>query len=60
MTPTRFVTSDPGHVPASELLAEMSDELNRLYWTTSRLTRPALALDELRATMREEFSTDAL
>jgi GNAT superfamily N-acetyltransferase len=49
VTPTRFVTSDPGHVPAPELLAEMSDELNRLYWTTSRLTRPALELDELRA-----------
>jgi GNAT superfamily N-acetyltransferase len=48
VTPTRFVASDPAHVPASEVLAEMSDELNRLYWTTSRLTRPALALDELR------------
>jgi GNAT superfamily N-acetyltransferase len=48
VTPTRFVASDPEHPPASTLLAEMSDELNRLYWTTSRLTRPALAPDELR------------
>jgi GNAT superfamily N-acetyltransferase len=49
VTPTHFVASDPEQSPASELLAEMSDELNRLYWTTSRLTRPALSAAELRA-----------
>jgi GNAT superfamily N-acetyltransferase len=49
VTRTRFVTTDPEQAPASELLAEMSDELNDLYWTTSRLTRPALSAAELRA-----------
>ena len=49
MTRTRFVATDPEEAPASELLAEMSDELNALYWTTSRLTRPALSPAELRA-----------
>jgi len=48
VTRTRFVTTDPEEAPASELLAEMSDELNALYWTTSRLTRPALSSAELR------------
>ena len=49
MTPTRFETSDPEQAPAATLLAEMSDELNRLYWTDGRLTRPALSVDEMRA-----------
>jgi GNAT superfamily N-acetyltransferase len=49
VTPTRFEASDPEQAPAATLLAEMSDELNRLYWTDSRLTRPALSADEMRA-----------
>lgn len=49
MTRTRFVETDPEEAPASELLAEMSDELNELYWTTSRLARPVLSPAELRA-----------
>lgn len=49
MSRTRFVETDPEEVPASELLAEMSDELNELYRTGSRLTRPALCPGELRA-----------
>jgi GNAT superfamily N-acetyltransferase len=49
VTATRFAAADPEEAPASELLAEMSDELNQLYWTSSRLTRPALFPAELRA-----------
>jgi GNAT superfamily N-acetyltransferase len=49
VTATRFEACDPEQAPASTLLAEMSDELNRLYWTDSRLTRPALSADQLRA-----------
>ena len=48
MTPTHFVACDPEAAPAPVLLSEMSDELNRLYATTSRLTRPALTAAELR------------
>jgi len=49
VTPTRFALADPRTAPASELLAEMSVELNELYATCSRLDHPALSLAELQA-----------
>jgi len=49
VTPTRFVATDPEVAPASELLGEMSDELNELYWSSSRLDRPHLSPTQLRA-----------
>ena len=44
-----FAPCDPEDAPASELLAEMSAELNELYWTQSRLSLPRLVPVELRA-----------
>ncbi len=44
----RFDPCDPEEAPASELLAEMADELNAMYWTSSRLDLPAVHADELR------------
>ena len=49
MIPTRFVVADPVTPPASELLAEMSADLNEVYGTPSRLDRPQLSPAELRA-----------
>jgi GNAT superfamily N-acetyltransferase len=43
-----FVTADPEEPPASELLAEMTVELNELYGSTRRLDNPALSPAELR------------
>ncbi len=40
--------ADPGVPPASDLLEEMTLELNALYGAADRLQRPALDLDELR------------
>jgi GNAT superfamily N-acetyltransferase len=39
-TSDKFVGCDPEEPPASELLAEMSLELNAMYWTSSRLDVP--------------------
>lgn len=44
----RFERWDPEAPPATDLLAEMRDELNGLYETFSRLDHPALAPSELR------------
>jgi GNAT superfamily N-acetyltransferase len=44
----RFEPCDPQQPPASELLAEMADELNALYWTSSRLDLPPVHAAELR------------
>jgi GNAT superfamily N-acetyltransferase len=44
----RFERSDPEQPPASELLAEMREELNDVYETFSRLDNPALDPAELR------------
>ena len=44
-----FAPCDPEDVPASELLSEMSAELNELYWTRSRLSLPKVEPAELRA-----------
>jgi GNAT superfamily N-acetyltransferase len=44
----RFDPCDPEDAPASELLAEMTLELNAMYWTSSRLDLPAVHADELR------------
>jgi GNAT superfamily N-acetyltransferase len=43
-----FVTVDPGEPTASELLAEMTVELNELYGSVRRLDNPALSPAELR------------
>lgn len=45
---TRFAPADPEEFPASELLREMTAELNALYWTNSRLDLPKLEPYELR------------
>jgi GNAT superfamily N-acetyltransferase len=45
---TDFVPCDPAEPPASELLAEMTAELNEVYETTSRLDLPAVAPGDLR------------
>jgi GNAT superfamily N-acetyltransferase len=45
---TRFEPADPEEAPASELLAEMRLELNRLYYTPNRLELPRLDPSELR------------
>src|SRR5580700_3789833 len=45
---TRFESCDPALAPASELLAEMEGELNRVYETFSRLDNPKVSLDHLR------------
>jgi GNAT superfamily N-acetyltransferase len=45
---TRFVVCDPEVPPASDLLAEMTAELNDVYETFSRLDNPKLSPDELR------------
>jgi GNAT superfamily N-acetyltransferase len=44
----RFEPCDPQEAPASELLAEMTHELNALYWTPGRLDVPPVHADELR------------
>jgi GNAT superfamily N-acetyltransferase len=44
----RFERWDPEQPPASELLAEMRDELNEVYETFSRLDNPPLDPAELR------------
>jgi GNAT superfamily N-acetyltransferase len=44
----RFEPCDPQEPPAAELLAEMAQELNALYWTSSRLDLPPVHADELR------------
>jgi GNAT superfamily N-acetyltransferase len=44
-----FLPCDPEDPPASGLLAEMSVELNALYWTRSRLDLPKVESSELRA-----------
>ncbi len=49
MIPTRFVLTDPDTPPASELLAEMSADLDAVYGTSGRLDNPPLSRDELRA-----------
>ncbi len=46
--PLRFAACDPEEPPASALLIEMEDELNALYWTSSRLDLPRVQADELR------------
>jgi GNAT superfamily N-acetyltransferase len=43
-----FLPCDPEDVPAAELLAAMTAELNALYWTSSRLDLPRLEPSELR------------
>lgn len=45
----RFVVCDPEVPPASELLAEMTAELNEVYETFTRLDNPKLSPRELRA-----------
>src|ERR1700722_5013636 len=45
----RFALCDPEDAPASELLAEMTDELDDLYGTSGRLDQPKLLPSELRA-----------
>ena len=42
-----FAPCDPEDPPASELLAEMSAELNELYWTRRRLSLPKVEPSEL-------------
>ena len=44
----RFRRWDPEEPPASDLLAEMREELNGVYETFSRLDNPALSPSELR------------
>jgi GNAT superfamily N-acetyltransferase len=44
-----FAACDPEDAPASELLAEMSEELNALYWTRSRLDLPKVEPSDMRA-----------
>ena len=44
----RFERWDPEQPPATDLLAEMRDELNGLYETFDRLDHPALSPSELR------------
>ena len=48
MTDLHFVRSDPEAQAASELLAEMREELNDVYETFNRLDNPPLVPDELR------------
>jgi GNAT superfamily N-acetyltransferase len=48
LEPVRFEPCDPDDAPASELLAEMANELNAMYWTASRLDLPRVHADELR------------
>jgi GNAT superfamily N-acetyltransferase len=48
LTDTSFVLTDPDVAPASELLAEMTLELNELYGDAGRLARPRLELSDLR------------
>jgi GNAT superfamily N-acetyltransferase len=43
-----FLPCDPEVPPASELLAEMSEELNALYWTRSRLDLPKVEPSDMR------------
>jgi GNAT superfamily N-acetyltransferase len=43
-----FVPGDPEEPPASDLLHEMTTELNAMYWTDSRLDLPKLEPFELR------------
>jgi GNAT superfamily N-acetyltransferase len=45
----KFLPCDPEEPPASELLAEMSEELNGLYWTRSRLDLPKVEPSEMSA-----------
>jgi GNAT superfamily N-acetyltransferase len=45
----RFVACDPEEPPASELLSEMTAELNEVYETFSRLDNPKVLPDDLRA-----------
>jgi GNAT superfamily N-acetyltransferase len=45
---TSFAPADPEELPASDLLREMTAELNALYWTDSRLDLPKLEPYELR------------
>jgi GNAT superfamily N-acetyltransferase len=44
-----FAACDPEDAPAAELLAEMSEELNALYWTRSRLDLPKVEPSDMRA-----------
>jgi GNAT superfamily N-acetyltransferase len=48
MNQVRFERCDPEVAPASELLAEMSVELNEAYGAPNRLDQPALTPAELR------------
>jgi GNAT superfamily N-acetyltransferase len=43
-----FLPGDPEEPPASDLLHEMTAELNAMYWTASRLDLPKLEPFELR------------
>jgi GNAT superfamily N-acetyltransferase len=45
---TSFAPADPEESPASDLLREMTAELNAMYWTDSRLDLPRLEPYELR------------
>jgi GNAT superfamily N-acetyltransferase len=44
-----FLPCDPEVPPAAELLAEMAEELNALYWTRSRLDLPKVEPSDMRA-----------
>jgi GNAT superfamily N-acetyltransferase len=48
MSDLRFEPCDPEAAPASELLAEMRDELNAVYGAFDRLDNPKLDPEELR------------
>ena len=49
MSVPEFLPCDPEIPPASELLAEMAEELNALYWTRSRLDLPKVESSDMRA-----------
>jgi len=42
-----FLSCDPEDPPASELLGEMAEELNAMYWTRSRLDLPKVEPSEM-------------
>jgi GNAT superfamily N-acetyltransferase len=48
MNGLQFEACDPEAAPATELLAEMRDELNEVYGVSDRLDNPKLEPDELR------------